>query len=207
MVELLDGEGAVRAGASRRDVPADGERKAQAELFRLCSACFMLPDDRLVGWLRADGLPAALADAHAGAYSDVPQDELLHRLRIEYTRLFLGRPEPLIHLHESLFLARAQGRETSAFIDPIALDVKAAYTKAHVKGAPDKNDPLDSIYAECEFLYYLLSVGDAGCLALYDDFRSRHFDRWAGSFAKRVGEETEEPLFLFACALLKELVG
>lgn len=207
MVELLGGEGAVQAKASCCDMLAGDERKVQAELFRLCSACFMLPDDQLVNWLRADGLPAVLSDARAGAYSDAPQDELLHRLRIEYTRLFLGRPDPLIHLHESLFLARVQGREASAFIDPVALDVKAAYAKARVKGATGKNDPLDSIYAECEFLCYLLSVGDAGCLALYDDFRSRHFDRWAGSFAKRVEEETEEPLFLFASALLKELAG
>lgn len=203
MVELLDSERGAHVEAVCCDGLADGERKARAELFRLCSTCFMLPDGELVSWLRAGGMSEAFADAYLG----VPRDELLHRLRIEYTRLFLGHPEPLIHLHESLFLAQVQGREASAFVDPVALDVRAAYARAHVKSAPGKNDPLDSIYAECEFLYYLLSVGDADCCALYDDFRNNHFDRWVEAFARRVEEETEEPLFLFGCALLRRLSG
>lgn len=209
-----------------------GGKRALAELFSCASACFSYPDaafskslyessfaKQLLGALEdarlsevafpdgiADDAGEFFADRLRG-YAQSGEEETLHRVRRAYTDVFLGMPEPRVPMTESEFMAWQGGESALAFANPCALDVKRLYRQVHVTMAPGRNDPADTVYAELEFLSYLLARGGESNLLLFDVFSTDHFERWAQPFAEAVEDASTEGVLVVGARLLRLLAS
>lgn len=82
-------------------------------------------------------------------------DKLLHALRAEATRLFVGSPEPVISPYEGVWRANDDGVDALLFVNPHSMEVER-FCKACGLGRPEgTNEPLDYVATELELLEYL----------------------------------------------------
>lgn len=90
----------------------------------------------------------------AGAASLDPA-ELLHDLRTEATRLFVGAPEPAVSPYEGVWRAADDGVQALLFVNPHSMEVER-FCRACGLGRPGgTNEPLDAAWTELELLEYL----------------------------------------------------
>ncbi|MCI8468008.1 MAG: molecular chaperone TorD [Eggerthellaceae bacterium] len=223
--------------------------QARAALCELLALSFRYPDDVLVGALAsgewgeaaeeiagaldlawpADGAPGA-AEA---AQMDDP-DQLLHALRAEATRLFVGSPEPACSPYEGVWRAQAEGVQPLLFVNPHSMDVER-FCKACGLGRPEgTNEPLDHIATEMELLEYLAlraavevagddvaadeDAGEPGDVvasadlpggspeAAYAQFLDEHVRVWVPDFVAALNEEARLPFYPQAGSLLTAFV-
>jgi TorA maturation chaperone TorD len=104
--------------------------------------------------------PATIEDAVAGlaGYKDAEQDGLFHQLRAEYTRLFVGAPEPAVSPYAGIWWAKAQGVQPLLFVNTRSMGVERYMRSFGIGQAEGKNEPLDHIATMLEFLQYLAMV-------------------------------------------------
>ena len=165
------------------------------------------------GWGEGPGGCAGRGDASRSS-----AEALLHDLRVEATRLFVGAPEPAVSPYEGVWRAVDDGVQPLLFVNPQSMDVER-FMRACGLGRPEgTNDPLDRVDAECELLEHLaLRVAGAeppegapadadlpggSPEAAYDEFLQEHARVWLPRFAKRVAKEAREPLYRDAAAYL-----
>lgn len=170
------------------------------------------------------GLPVpAGALEEARAYEGADSAELLHALRADATRLFVGAPEPLASPYEGVWRAADDGVDALLFVNPHSMDVERfvrACGLGRADGAP--NDPLDHASTECALLEYFAGV-EAGIVALpegrtaqdlpggsaaaaYAEFLEGHARVWMPRFAEAATACAREPFFRAAAAFLAVLV-
>ena len=150
----------------------------RATAWELSALSFRYPDEVLAGavasgeWADAAceladalgfELPEGFAeDARAATGED--HEALLHALRAEATRLFVGAPDPVCSPYEGVWRAADDGVQALLFVNPHSMDVER-FCKSCGLGRPEgTNEPLDHAATECELLEHL-SLRAAGLLA------------------------------------------
>ncbi len=146
-------------------------------------------------------------------------EELLHALRVEATRLFVGAPEPLASPFEGVWRAADDGVQALLFVSPHSMEVEHFMEACGVGRPEGTNEPLDHAATELEFLQWLcmLAYGmveapegvgtpEGGWAGAHDRFLEEHARTWMPRFARKVAEETREPFYRSAAGLLEALL-
>ena len=165
------------------------------------------------------GLPEGWGEGLAG-YEGRDAGELLHALRAEATRLFVGAPEPAVSPYEGVWRAADDGVQALLFVNPHSMEVERFMKSCGVGRPEGTNEPLDRADAELELLQYLcmLEAGIAeapegarapggGWAGAHARFLEEHVLAWMPRFAERVAEESREPFYRAAGELLAEVLG
>ena len=199
------------------------------EGYRLVSRCFSYPDEDLTDELTAGtfGGACTLSDDAPlkAAYQGKDPADILARLRPLYTKLFIGVPKPKCTPYESTQRGRLADTTVSLFVNPIATAVRQAYRTRGIVHSQGNSEPADHIAAEAEFAAYLVFNEANGAFAAddaapqadgektasperaatYESFHAHHLSLWFYLLANNLREETDEPLYLYAAALLDAL--
>ena len=164
------------------------------------------------------GLPRE-EDAAAGSVSDEQVAAMLHELRPEATRLFVGAPDPACSPYEGVWRAQADGVQPLLFVNPHSMEVER-FCRSCGLGRPEgTNEPLDHAATELELLCHLASraagtVDPSACIvseadlpggsaaAAYDQFVTEHLNAWAPQFAEKLAAEARHPFYCAVAALL-----
>lgn len=142
-------------------------------------------------------------------------EELFHRLRAEYTRLFLIPKKEKIYIYESRFRypKDADPKQYSMFVSPCALHAEQVYKEAGVRVRKGLQEAPDHMATELEYMSYLyrkLAEGlnrakaeeETGVSAeakqdnlmwklRIDTFRQKHLSKWYGAFLAEIQEKTQ----------------
>lgn len=142
-------------------------------------------------------------------YEERDEDDVLHELRIEATRLFIG-DGPLVENTEGTWLqAHAGVKKPIRMINNHTAKVTAFMKSCGVVRQQKYNDCIDYIENEYDFAGYLASepaaLSDMGIDAAdkLDEFVAVHMTKWIPGFCDEVCERTKEPYFIGICTLAK----
>ena len=215
----------------------DGPKRwqARAAAWELAALSFRYPGAELAGavvsgeWADAAceiagalglALPEGLGEGLSGRSG--PGD-VLHALRPEATRLFVGAPEPAVSPYEGVWRAADDGVQALLFVNPHSMEVER-FMRACGLGRPEgTNEPLDHVATECELMEHL-ALRAAGAEppegapagadlpggspeAAYGAFLEGHARAWMPRFAERVAAESRVPFYRDAAAFLGALVA
>ena len=180
-----------------------------------------LPADFAAGL--AGGVAAGNGSARVCAGEDVAEaqsEALLHALRADATRLFVGSPEPVVSPFEGVWRAADDGVDPLLFVNPHSMEVER-FCHACGLGRPQgTNEPLDFAPTELELLQYLASV-EAGLVepaegapaaadlpggsaaAAYGKFLSEHVSVWMPNFAEKLCDQAHHPFYHAVGQLLR----
>jgi len=212
----------------------DLDWKALAALFELLSMSFRYPDRELIDALVSGEYKAALSEmaetlkisfpdeviSKLSVYEQADPELLFHALRAEATRLFIGAPKPLVSPYEGVWRSKADGDQALLFLNPYSIDVEVFY-RTYGLGQPEgKNEPLDHVSTELEFLQYvsMLEAGmlEAGILdanvmeeglnknwsTVFHCFMEEHIMTWMPRFADATISESRESFYNVAATIL-----
>lgn len=221
---------------------ADWETLATA--WELASLSFRYPDETLAQAVRSGQWAEAAREVVVAVCGDVPVafgeslaelvafvdgasemscDALLHELRAEATRLFVGAPEAACSPYEGVWRAQADGVEALLYVNPHSMAVER-FCRACGLGRPEgTNEPLDHVATECELLEVLalraagaVSVGasvvaDADLPggspeAAYEAFVHEHVAQWVPQFVQELRAQARHPFFRAAAEYLAALL-
>ena len=152
--------------------------------------------------------PAVVAQAASGlaayAQSSANIDTLFHELRVEYTHLFVGAPEPVASPFAGIWWAHEADVAPLLFVNKESMAVER-YMRSCGIGQPEgTNEPLDHIASELEFLQYLCMVNAKSIEPpesiempedAYEVFFAEHFSEWSKKFAAAVIEKARLPFY------------
>lgn len=201
--------------------------QVRAAAWELAALSFRYPGDGLAAavasgeWDEAaaevlHALPAAphrgLPSARGSKAEALAASELLHELRLEATRLFVGAPAPVVSPYEGVWRAPDDGAQALLFVSPPAMAVERFAKSCGLEQVEGSNEPFDHVSTECELLQYLsLRSLDGACASLlpigdsseaYVAFLSEHALVWMPAFAAAVASSTRCAFFRTAAAYL-----
>lgn len=199
----------------------------KAALYELMAAAFAFTSEETVAALAAgeyadalveigllNGMDRSFLDEQAsglGAYLGEDETALLHRLRREHTRLFIGGTKPLITPYAGVWDALANDKPALLMINAESMAVERFMRRCGIGQPEGTNEPLDHIASLLEFLYYLCLVkAEAVRPVSHADIRSEdyelffdaHVAAFAQAFAAAVVRESREPFFASAAHVL-----
>ena len=210
------------------------EWQIYAALFELLALSFRYPDLTLVDALvSGEYAEAAVEIAEAlglgftdevesilASYRGVDPDALRSTLRVEATRLFVGAPEPVISPYEGVWRAIDDGVQPLLFVNPHSMAVERFYRSCGVGQPEGKNEPLDHISTELEFLQYLcmleaemvepnpnIELPEDGWASVLNRFLEEHALVWMPRFADATYEQSRVPFYQAAAQLLKASIA
>ena len=173
--------------------------------------------EALAELVAANGLPASEGERAAGEldrYRGRDGDEVLHALRREYTRLYIGTRGPLIAPFAGTWDALEKGRKPLLFVGKESMEIERCMRRCGIAHAGKSNDPLDHIGSMLEFLMHLCTL-EAGLVdppanlhvpeSAYRDFYGGHFIGFAHAFGEKTMEESREGFFKAAGLVLRAL--
>ncbi|MDR1358130.1 MAG: molecular chaperone TorD family protein [Coriobacteriales bacterium] len=147
-------------------------------------------------------------------YEGRASDEVLHELRRDYTRVFIGSKDPLVPPYGGAWYALERGLKPLLFVGKESLAVERFLRRCGVVQPEGTNEPLDHIASELEFLQYLCFL-KAGAAAPpetadidsgdYATFYHDHFRWFAQRFADNAIKECRAPFFIAAAQVLLAL--
>ena len=207
----------------------------RAAAWELAALSFRYPGAELAGavasgeWAEAAreiagalglALPEGLGEGLSGRSG--PGD-VLHALRPEATRLFVGAPEPACPPYEGVWAAEADGVQPLLFVNPRSMEVERFMRSCGLGRPEGTNEPLDHVATECELLERL-ALRAAGApasegapdgaglpggspAAAYETFLSGHAQAWMPAFAERLAAEARHPFYRAAAAYLGALLA
>jgi TorA maturation chaperone TorD len=212
----------------RQETITQEEWLIQAALCELLAKSLQLPTRELTEVLTTGEYADTLVDIGMAARLDrsvliqasslltgyIGQDseELFHILRTEYTRLFVGAPEPVVSPFAGVWYAREQGVEPLLFVSTRAMEIERFLRGYGVGQAEGKNEPLDHIATEFEFLQYLALVNAGAVQApegieipadAFATFFSKYVANWVGDFAQSIATATALPVY----KVVAEVIG
>jgi len=200
-----------------------------ANMFKMFAIAFRPPtlgawtDAVVSGSLRAGlsstwealELPAgSLAEFSAclGGYVGHDPEEVLHELRIEETRLFVGE-DPIVENAEGTWLQRANGVEKPIrMINSHTTAVMTFMRECGVVRNEKYNDCIDYLENECDFCGYLAETPElpAGMgddpLILLDRFVAEHMAKWVPGFCDEVIAASKVPYYIGICTLMRTFI-
>lgn len=135
-------------------------------------------------------------------------DEYFHRLRIEYTRLFVGE-SAVVERSEGMFLQRLHGVANPVrMINNHTYAVQEFMKRMGVARKPGYNDSIDDIENEFAFCAYLCTFGDTSseeeCTLVLEQFLEEHFLTWVPNFSEQLSLQSEVHYYQFIGSLLGE---
>ena len=195
---------------------------ALGNMFRLLSTAFQPPTERLAGlvtsgalardiattWRELD-LPDNDAAAFVGtlsqAYENRDSNTVMHELRCENTRLFLG-DRPLVENSEGPWRKRAEGKQGAALIvNSYSVEVADFMRSCGIERKAGYNDCIDYVENEFEFAAMLTEQGE-GALEQLEEFIAGHIKIWLPGFCDDVIAQTKTPYYRVLCELTNKLV-
>lgn len=195
---------------------------ALGNMFRLLSTAFQPPTERLAGlvvsgalardvaatWHELD-LPDNDAAAFAGtlsqAYENRDANTVLHEMRCENTRLFLG-DRPLVENSEGPWRKRAEGKQGAALmVNSYSVEVADFMRSCGIERKAGYNDCIDYVENELEFAALLAERGE-GALEPLEEFIAGHLKIWLPGFCGDVIAQTRTPYYRVLCELTSKLV-
>ena len=178
--------------------------------------------DDLAACMEGLGVAADEADAVydrlcAAVLADASDEEtLFHRLRTEYTCLFLVPKREKIYIYESRYRypKNEDPKQYSMFINPCALHAEQCYKEAGVRVRKDLQEAPDHVATELEYLSYLyrklaeglsrektekekfeVSAETKQDILMWklriDTFCQKHLSKWYNSFLADIQEKTQ----------------
>ena len=185
-----------------------------AAFFELLSLSFKCPDARFCEIVRSGeyrdayleiagivGLDQDVVDQTSRVLEDMEKreaDELLHELRVEYTRLFVGAPHSVVSLSEGVWRARKRGDTVVlAVINNTTISVEQYMKSCGVFASKTNREPIDNIDTECDFMQYLLTKKafsdniERTPDQAYAEFLREHMSGWVPGFAEQVEQATQ----------------
>lgn len=198
-------------------------------MFRLLSVAFKPPTSDLANVVVSGELSKAMTDAwrtlgldgeKAAAFTGVldgyrgdDAEDVLHELRREHTRLFLGNP-PLVENSEGPWRKKAEGKiGVDLMVNSYSLEIQEFMRQCGAVKAKGRNDCIDYIEVECEFAamlaeqpQYLVDLGKDP-LDLLDSFMDEHMEKWVPGFCVEVAEKTRLPYYRELCRLMAAFMG
>lgn len=198
-------------------------------MFRLLSVAFKPPTSDLANVVVSGELSKAMTDTwrtlgldgeKAAAFTGVldgyrgdDAEDVLHELRREHTRLFLGNP-PLVENSEGPWRKKAEGKiGVDLMVNSYSLEIQEFMRQCGAVKAKGRNDCIDYIEVECEFAamlaeqpQYLVDLGKDP-LDLLDSFMDEHMEKWVPGFCVEVAEKTRLPYYRELCRLMASFMG
>ena len=152
-----------------------------------------LSNEIKTAWM-ALGLPQNSIDEFSGRlelYVGQDEEEILHELRCEFTRLFLG-DNPLIANSEGMWRMKSEGRSAVLIINSYSLEIADFMRECGIIKAEGYNDCIDYIDTEFDFAshlaerpQYLIDLGKDP-IELLDSFIEEHMRLWIPGFCSEV---------------------
>lgn len=203
----------------------------KAALCELASQAFLLPTEEVAEALAsgeyalayaevlsANGAPESLAGsvlAELGPYRGRDARDVLHELRREYTRLFVGAGKPLISPYAGVRFAQKRGRIPLLFVGEESMRIERFMKARGVGHRGGANVPLDHAGSMLEFAMYLC-LANAGVLEPYaasaiepddyEEFAGVHLCSFMAGVAEDVLRESECGFFRAAAKAVRVLV-
>ncbi|MDO5043161.1 MAG: molecular chaperone TorD family protein [Slackia sp.] len=159
-----------------------------------------------------------------GTGEDADPGFVLHALRQEATKLFVGPPTPAASPYESVWAASRIHAAPLLFVSPSAIAVER-FCAACGLGRPEgTNESLDHVSSELELLQFLASVESGAIDALacgiavadfpggspvaaFELFFDEHLAKWACDFAHEVESVSSHAFYRAAARLLCDFVS
>ncbi|MDR1422797.1 MAG: molecular chaperone TorD family protein [Coriobacteriales bacterium] len=144
----------------------------------------------------------------------IGQGALFHELRIEYTRLFVGAPEPAVSPYAGVWWAKQVGVEPLLFVNKESMAVERFMRSCGVGQPEGTNEPLDHIGSELEFLQYLSLLRAEAAIPpegvsipkdAYEGFYREHFIGFAHKFAAATMTLSRAPFYRAIARVLAAL--
>ena len=210
--------------------------QTRAAAWELLALSFRYPDDVLASAISLGEWADAALEIASALECELPEtfeqdirfahtedaQVLLHKLRAEATRLFVGAPDPVCSPYEGVWRAADDGVQALLFVNPHSMDVER-FCKSCGLGRPEgTNEPLDYIATECELLEHLalsvfmdstekLSISENLSSGSQDDayfrFLKEHALTWMPRFAKAVIKETQQPFYRATAMFLQSVAN
>lgn len=198
----------------------------RAVLYELLSMGLLLPTNQLAEVLSngdyASALKASLEvtglepfdEATFDAYRSADAEEVFHRVRCEYTRLFATPKNVRVSPYAGVWHAEKVGVQPVLFVNKESMGVERFMKSCGLEAREGKNEPFDHIGTEFEFLNYLclrrsgfMAASENGDVPenAYEVFYEQHIVPWVGDFAKALAEHAEEPLYRVLAGILRAL--
>lgn len=186
--------------------------EALADVFELLSIAFSYPTPELTEALVSDNFQADLAACleELGLLQketlkldpDETPESLLASMKREYSRLFLSPGKlAIIYPYESAFLFVMRGGKgmPTLMCNPLTANVEQFMVAAQALPKTYRTEPVDSVYAELDFLRHLYttalatersgaeesSVASAQWIDKANEFRQAHVHTWMPEFMKK----------------------
>jgi len=198
-------------------------------MFRLFSVAYQPPTRELAelvvngalardvcGVWEALELDAASCEAFGAGlagYAGRDAEDVLHELRRENTRLFLGK-RPLVENSEGPWRKKKQGSEVVALmVNSYSTEVADFMRYCGVVKAQGYNDCVDYIENECDFAGFLadqpayLAEHGMDATELLERFIDEHMKLWVDGFCADVLAETECPYYRAVCTLMRAFMA
>lgn len=188
----------------------------RAVLYELLSMGLLLPTNQLAEVLSNGDYASALGasikargfesfdETTLETYRNSDVEEVFHRIRREYTRLFAMPKNVLVSPYAGVWHAEKVGVQPVLFVNKESMGVERFMKSCGLEAREGKNEPFDHIGTEFEFLNYLClrrsgfmaaSGSDDAPENAYEVFYEQHIAPWVGDFAKALAEHAEEPLY------------
>lgn len=191
---------------------------AQADVYRLLSACFYQPEkmfleEDLFGQLETALELCAQQIQGQGTLLDASfREETLDALLLDYSRLFLGPFDILAKPYGSVYLD-----DEKVVMGDSTLSALSCYRQGGFSPAEDFKEMPDHVAIELEFLYLLCfreaqalteqdDVAAAGNRSLRREFLQDHLGRWVLEFSSRVRAGARSDFYQGLGALLATFI-
>lgn len=138
--------------------------------------------------------------------SDIDETSLLHELRVEYTRLFIGPVKMIVPPYETFYAPDNEKGPKLLVVSQTAMSVEAAYREAGLVGSDDHREPADHFATEMEFLYFISKMESDAWME--DDnnaakkwrrrqlvFLDGHLAKWGCEFCQAVSGKSLHPFY------------
>ncbi len=193
---------------------------ARSQVYGLLARLFRAePSGEFLARLRdpeTTGFLSELGLSFGPDFHDLPLEELIEDLALEYTQLFLG-PGPYLSPHESVHAQWGDGRDGEHW-GPQTVKVKAFIEAAGLSYADSFHEMPDHISAEFEFMAKLAAYEaehwragheeDAlGTLRIQRRFFDEHLNQWVPGFCQKVRERRESDFYARAAELAQAVLA
>lgn len=150
----------------------------------------------------------AFLDTYRGSNAE----RVMHTLRREHTRLFIG-PDARVPAYAGIWKAISEGKPPLYMISKESMAIERFMSRCGIGHPEGTNEPLDHIASILEFLYYLCLVKANAVKPSphadikemdYEVFCSLHAHDYLCAFSDGVLEHSQEPFFVCSARMLAE---
>lgn len=150
-------------------------------------------------------------------------DSVLHDLRQEATRLFIGPPLPVASPYESVWVASRVHAVPLLFVSPSAIAVEHFCANCGLGRPAGTNEALDHVASELELLQFLACVQSGAvdtssfgtsqdafpggsAAAAFGSFFDEHISKWVHGFATKVEQSSIHVFYRASARFLRDFV-